>query len=72
MLRDDLVYKDECYRIVGVIYKVFKELGGDLFEKHYQKAVSVALRLAGIKNIEQFPNCTLKVNLLGYIMWTFE
>ncbi|MEK7161661.1 MAG: GxxExxY protein [Patescibacteria group bacterium] len=55
MLRDDLVYKDECYRIVGVIYKVFKELGGDLLEKHYQKAVSVALRLAGIKNIEQFP-----------------
>ncbi len=55
MLRDDLVYKDECYRIIGIIYKVFKELGGDLLEKHYQKAVSIALASAGIKYTQQFP-----------------
>jgi len=55
MLREDLVYKDECYKIVGILYKVFKELGGDLLEKHYQRAVAVALELAGIKFVEQFP-----------------
>lgn len=55
MLRDDLVYKDECYRIVGILYQVFKELGGDLLEKHYQKAIAIALKLAGIKFTPQFP-----------------
>ena len=55
MLRDDLVYKDEYYKIVGVLYKVFKELGAELLEKHYQKAIAIALKLAGIKFIEQYP-----------------
>ncbi len=55
MLREDLVYKDECYKVVGILYKVFKELGGDLLEKHYQKAVAIALRSAGISFREQFP-----------------
>ena len=55
MLREDLVYKDECYIIIGILYKVFKELGGELLEKHYQKAVAIALKIAGIKFISQFP-----------------
>ncbi len=55
MLRVDLIHRDECYKIVGILYKVYKELGGDLLEKHYQKAVAIALKEAGIKNTEQFP-----------------
>ena len=55
MLREDLVYKNECYTIVGILYKVFKALGGELLEKHYQKALAVALNEAGIKFIEQYP-----------------
>jgi len=55
MHRDNLIYKDEYYKIVGILFKVFKELGGNLLEKHYQKAVAIALKLAGIKFIEQFP-----------------
>ena len=55
MYREDLVYKNECYQIVGILYQVFKDLGADLLEKHYQKAVAVALKLAGIKFTEQFP-----------------
>ena len=54
MLRDDLIYKDECYKIVGILYKVYKELGGELLEKHYQKALAVALKHAGIKFTEQY------------------
>ena len=55
MYREDLIYKDECYQIVGILYQVFKDLGADLLEKHYQKAVAVAFKLAGIKFKEQFP-----------------
>ncbi len=55
MYREDLIYKDECYKIVGILYKVIKQLGGDLLEKHYQKAIAVALKLEGIKFTEQFP-----------------
>lgn len=55
MIREDLIYKTECYTIVGILYKVFKELGSELLEKHYQKAVSVAFKLAKINFYEQFP-----------------
>lgn len=55
MLRNDLVYKDEYYKIVGILYKVFRELGGELLEKHYQKAVAIALKAAGVIFIEQYP-----------------
>jgi GxxExxY protein len=55
MYRDDLIYKGEYYKIVGILFKVFKDLGGNLLEKHYQKAVAIALKLAGIKFTEQFP-----------------
>ena len=55
MHRDDLIYKDECYVIVGILYKVFKELGSELLERHYQKAISVAFKNAGIDFTEQYP-----------------
>ena len=55
MLRDDLIFKEEYYQIVGILFKVFKELGGDLLEKHYQKAVAVALKQAGVKSTSQVP-----------------
>jgi len=55
MHRDDLVYKDEYYKIVGILIKVFKDLGGNLLEKHYQKAIAVAFKLAGISFIEKYP-----------------
>ncbi len=53
MLRDDLIYKDECFKIVGVLFSVYKALGGTFLEKHYQKAVAEALRKADIKFTEQ-------------------
>lgn len=55
MLRNDLVYKEECYKIIGILYRVYKDLGGDLLEKHYQKAVATALQLEGINFNEQYP-----------------
>jgi len=55
MKREDLIYKDECYQIVGILFKVFKELGGNLLEKQYQKAIAVGFKMAGIRYTEQFP-----------------
>jgi hypothetical protein len=65
MLREDLVYKDEYYKIVGILIKVFKDLGGELLEKHYQADFLIRMGEAkiileikkhenfGIKNIKQ-------------------
>ena len=39
--REDLIYRDECFKIVGVLFSVYKELGGSLLEKYYQKALAV-------------------------------
>jgi len=50
-----LIYRDECYKIVGILYKVFKDLGSELLEKHYQRAIAAALKTARIKFIEQHP-----------------
>ncbi len=48
-----MVHKDLCFKIVGVLFSVYKELGGSLLEKHYQKAVAAALKKAGILFTEQ-------------------
>jgi GxxExxY protein len=51
--RDDLVYHDECYKIVGIIMGVYNQLGYGYEEKTYQKALAIAFRSSGIKFIEQ-------------------
>lgn len=48
--RKDLVYPDLSYKIVGVLFDVYNELGFGYSESHYQKAVAVALKE---KNIDQ-------------------
>ena len=52
--REDLVYYDECYRIIGIVMSVYNQLGYGYDEKTYQKAVAIALRNAGFKFVEQF------------------
>jgi GxxExxY protein len=49
----DLVYSDLSYRIVGLLYKVFKDLGAGLQEKHYQKAIKLILQKENIQFLEQ-------------------
>jgi GxxExxY protein len=38
-IRNDLVYKDECYQIIGLIYEVYNDIGFGHKEKFYQNAV---------------------------------
>lgn len=50
----DLVYKSECYRIIGLCYKVYNFLGFGLREKNYQKALEEILRQEKINFKSQF------------------
>ena len=51
--RQDLVYPELSYKIVGVLFDVCNELGAGHQEKYYQKAVAKALNEANVKFKEQ-------------------
>jgi GxxExxY protein len=53
--RNDLVYPELSYAIVGCAYDVFNELGGGLKEKVYQNGMAVCFRIKKIKFTEQLP-----------------
>ena len=42
-IRTDLIYKDECYKIIGLIFEIFNGVGYGFKEKFYQKAIADAL-----------------------------
>jgi GxxExxY protein len=42
--RDDLVYPELSYKLVGYAYEVFNELGYGHHEKNYQKAYAIQLK----------------------------
>ena len=44
MRMTDLIYKDLCYKIVGILYRVHNELGGGHREKYYHRAVEIELK----------------------------
>jgi len=52
--RNDLLYPELSFRINGVLFDVFKQLGGGNREKYYQEAVKLGLQKAGLKFKEQF------------------
>jgi len=39
-IREDLIYKDECYRIIGLIFEIFNDVSCGHKEKFYQNAVA--------------------------------
>jgi|SRR3989344_4644328 len=53
--KQDLIYPDLSYEISGVLFDVFKEIGSGHQEKHYQRAIAIALKNKGIKFQEQVP-----------------
>ena len=52
-IRSDLVHKELCFKIVGILLAVYNELGYGHLEKVYQKAIALALAKAGLKFVEQ-------------------
>lgn len=49
----DIIYSDECYKIVGALFEVFRSLGYGLREKDYQEAVAKSLEKNDIPFKEQ-------------------
>ncbi|PIP26179.1 MAG: GxxExxY protein [Candidatus Moranbacteria bacterium CG_4_9_14_3_um_filter_40_7] len=39
-IRNDLIYKDECYKIVGLIFEIFNNIGYGHKENFYQNAIA--------------------------------
>lgn len=48
-----LLYPELSYKIGGILFNVFSELGPGYIEKHIQRAVAIALRKTGLKFKEQ-------------------
>lgn len=51
----ELIHGELSYKIVGVLFRVYNELGGGHLEKYYQKAISIALKEHNIPFQEQVP-----------------
>lgn len=60
--RDDLIYPELSYKIVGLLFEVGKEVGFGHKEHFYQKALSRAFSDVGISFEEQLP---VRVNYKG-------
>ena len=53
--RDDLVYPELSYEILGCFFDVWNNLGGGYKENTYQKAVAIRLKEKGLAVQEQAP-----------------
>jgi GxxExxY protein len=51
----ELIYKDECYRIMGACFEVYKEKGCGFLEAVYQECLEMELGLQGIPFRAQMP-----------------
>lgn len=52
--RNDLLFPELSFQINGILYEIFKQLGGGHKEKYYQKAVQIGLTNKNISFKEQF------------------
>ncbi|KKS70078.1 MAG: hypothetical protein UV42_C0069G0001, partial [Candidatus Magasanikbacteria bacterium GW2011_GWE2_42_7] len=71
-IRNDLIYKDECYKIIGLIFSIFNEIGYGHKESFYQKAVA---NIFSENNIEFKEQLKAKVKHrgkeIGYYIFDF-
>lgn len=44
----ELVYKEECYAIMGACFAVYREMGSGFLESVYQECLEIELKAAGI------------------------
>jgi len=72
MKRNDLIYKDECYKIVGLIFEVFNNLGFGHKEKFYQNAIASEFKKNKIDFKEQLrAKVKFKGSEIGYYIFDF-
>ncbi len=51
--KKDIIYPKECYKIIGILFDVYNELGSNYQEKYYQRAITIAFKKAGLKFKQQ-------------------
>lgn len=49
----DLIYPELSYSIIGILYKVYNQLGGGYQEKYYQQAIKRELFINHVPFLEQ-------------------
>ena len=47
-MKDELLYRDECYRLIGACMAVHQDKGNGFVEPVYQDAMEIELELSGI------------------------
>ena len=52
-IRNDLIYPELSYKVVGILFEVYNNLGSGYQEKYYQKAIKTAFLEQEIKFEEQ-------------------
>jgi len=52
--RNDLAFPDLSFKINGILFKIFKEIGGGHKENYYQRAIKIGLDKEKINFIEQY------------------
>ena len=55
LLRDDVIYPELSYQIIGILFSVFNSLGYGYKEKYYQIAIANELETAKLPFKEQVP-----------------
>jgi len=70
--RKDIIYADECYKIMGLIFEMYNEIGYGHKENIYQKALAVAFKENKIEFQEQLMvNMTYKDKEIGKYFFDF-
>ena len=73
IIREDLIYPELSYSIVGCAFEVFNKLGPGHTEKIYQKAFDEALKMKGINFSEQvYYNILFNEKIVGKGFLDFE
>lgn len=49
----DLIYKEECYALVGACFEVYKDKGCGFHEPVYQECLAIELEYSGVPAISQ-------------------
>ncbi len=49
----ELLYRDECYKIMGACFEVYKEMGCGFVEPVYQECLAIELRLQQVHFVQQ-------------------
>jgi GxxExxY protein len=61
----NLFFKDECYRIQGAIFEVYKEIGPGFLESVYQECLEKELSL---RNIPFEAQVDIRINYKGQVL----